>query len=310
MLLVQPGAAAFVQQAVGIARALPSARPAGVELSTFVAWHRGAAAMVAALSVALLQSHHAAVGSSSSSSSGRNGTSGAAPPEAALRRELQAAAWEVVDLVPHMARVLQVLSAERADVDDLASVCQNYAAAVSLLGMQGVTLAGIRSGSELAAWAAAADSAARLLPLLAQLNAGWQGLPEEAAFLLAKFLLLSLTTGSSYLAYAWVNSGVVTRGTAACSGQPPAAHLAKQLCRLHKSSCSLAHWLWVEGNHALMPGCFDAELCCQLLEAVHWLMLAAQDLLKTLGRQGEELGVSRCVPVLCSCCPGTLPHPA
>ena len=221
MLLVQPGAAAFVQQAVGIARALPSARPAGVELSTFVAWHRGAAAMVAALSVALLQSHHAAVGSSSSS--GRNGTSGAAPPEAALRRELQAAAWEVVDLVPHMARVLQVLSAERADVDDLASVCQNYAAAVSLLGMQGVTLAGIRSGSELAAWAAAADSAARLLPLLAQLNAGWQGLPEEAAFLLAKFLLLSLTTGSSYLAYAWVNSGVVTRGTAACSGQPPVA---------------------------------------------------------------------------------------
>ena len=37
--------------------------------------------------------------------------------------------------------------------------------------------------------------------------------------------------------------------------------MARQLCRLHKSTCSLVHWLRVEGNPALMPGCFDTDLC-------------------------------------------------
>jgi hypothetical protein len=253
-----------------------------------VDWHEGAAQVLAFLAVPLRKACEATAASS--------GTSGGTAPEAVLQQELHAAAWEVVDLVPHMAQVLQALSAEGADADTLACLCQNYAATASLLDDGGSGLGGICSSSELAAWAAAADAGVRLLPLLAQWNADWQQLAADqapahpdAACNLAELLLHTLAVGGSHLADERVSGGGATQAAAAGGKpQPTPAYLAKQLCRVHKSTCSLVHWLRVEGNPALMPGCFDTDLWFQLLEALHSQLRAALDQLHLAGDESRS----------------------
>jgi hypothetical protein len=299
-----------MQQAARIALALPIACPEGMDSSDFVEGHEGAARVLAFLAVPLRKVCEPAAAST--------GASGGATLEGMMRRqELHAAAWEVVDLVPHMAQVLHALWAQGADADALVGLCQNYGAAASLLGDAGSGLGGICSGSELAAWAVAADAGVRLLPLLAQLHADWQRLPAgqamsrpDAAVGLAELLLHYLAVGSSHLADERVNGGGATQQAAAGSEpQPTPAFLAKQLCRLHKSTCSLVHWLREEGNRALMPDCFDLDLWFQLLEALHSQLRAALDVLDAAGEESEELLDRRCECEwgccrrhVCSCC--------
>ena len=296
ILLRQPYAATLVHQAARIALAMPTVPPDGVELSTFLAWHQGAVCVFSQLAAQLQQACDSAVASSSGSASG------GAVLEAIPRQETQAAAWEVVDLVPHVAQVLQALSAGSAGAEPPARVCQNYAIAAGLLGDDGFSgLDGIRSNAELASWAAAANVGMRLLPLLVRLNADCHTLSPERVWLqpdAANRLLqalLSLATGGSTLAQLWVNGRAATQDAAAAgSRQPTPAHLANQLCRLHKSTCSLVHWLAVSSNQVLLPGSVIAHIWPHLLEALHSQLLAAQVLVEAAEPDFGEQELSRC----------------
>ena len=187
-------------------------------------------------------------------------------------------------------------------------------------------------GSELAAWAATADASVWLIPLLAQWNAAWQQLPADqapaephAAAVLFESLICKLTICGSELAEEWVNEGVAIQDAAAGSEQPTPAHLARQLCRLHKSTCSLVHWLFVSSNQALMPDCLGTDLWGLLLEALHMQLGSAHSLLAAAGEESTELELSRCVRMLVcglllqsafvspwdgQCCCSTHPAPA
>ena len=265
-----PGSAAFFQHAARVVKAVPLEVPEGVPAQQHAAAHRNAAKLLSDLCLLL------------TSAAGQPGSRAAATSTAPGRAELQAAGWQVVGLVPHMAAAIQGMAAgtSRKLQQMLPAICYSFATAVQCQDMWSTS---IGSQQQLEVWVAAADAGMRLLPLLRQLDASWhqrQDLRDDfqiVALMAARLVLRMLHVGSIG-ACKW----------ALRPGSEPAAcvraSLAAPLAQLHSRSCRLVHWLLAGGHRAMMPGGGSAadwdvlqELLCRQLDIAAGLSQEEED---------------------------------
>jgi hypothetical protein len=259
--LRQPGGgaarAALAQQAVRAVKALPAAGNwAGVRLpDAFLSALTGTAGLLAAsVNGALPPEGEPAVAGSSSQ-------------QEQEQREQTAVAWEVVRLVPHMAALLQACAADMRQQSplDLMGTMQRFQRCIWVLQHLGP----LHDTQRLADWAAAADAALRLLPLLARLQGDTSALAQPPGRLLqqqpqqhdqqqaqqaqqAQWDMCGAPDMAELLATqllqaVWLRSSglLAPRPISDCQvpGQPSLDAAAALLFQLHSSSCRLLHWL-------------------------------------------------------------------
>jgi hypothetical protein len=126
--LRQPGAAALVQQAADIARALPVTPPAGIAPDDFIQAQLAASRLLARLCCWMhpleQQPQEGSGGVGAVHSTG--GGIAAAQDASCAADEREAAAWILVQLVPHMAALLEHLAADGACLQPwLALICND-----------------------------------------------------------------------------------------------------------------------------------------------------------------------------------------
>ena len=270
--MLQAGGAALVQQAARVVRAVPLEPPEGVPRYSLAGAHHNAAKLLRELCLLL------------TSATGQPGSQAAASSTAEGRADLEAAGWQVVGLVPHMAAVIQALAAGSSSSSEsqqaLHSTCYLFADA---LFQQDKWRTSIGSQQQLEAWAASLDAGMQLLPLLRQLDGSWRQQGDlsavrlhTAALMAARMVLRMLHVGSTG-AWVWaVKSGNALRADARAS-------LAAQLAQLHSRS-RLLHWLAAGDNRTVLRGEGSAaewdllqELLCRQLAAAASLLPEGQD---------------------------------
>ncbi len=243
-----PGAADTLRHAAGVvaaAAALPRDLPAGSEQHnvledvSFLDMHLCAAGLLAACCNGLSQSPAAA----SNGSSGGSDSSGSSSGDTAADGDRLALAWELVAAVPHMCSSVRTLT-HSAAADDFSSlkvqarIVSSYGVCFSQLLVKVLSVP--CSAAQLTAWAAAAEASMRLQPVLVQLDAALQQLPDDsperqAMRLLACQLVCVLSSCPALL------EGGSSGSSAAAD--PATAALRRQLCQTHLAGCRLAHWL-------------------------------------------------------------------
>jgi hypothetical protein len=324
----QPGAAALMQQAARLARALPLCPPAGISLRDHLSTHIGGFKLLGALSCQLQPACCSCGASEDACSGDRGGTNGGCHHPAGtpvpISRAEQAAAWELLRLVPHLACVLEAI-AERGSPADLAVACDDVASALSPLpGMVGMSSSAfIDSWQQLEDCGAACDAGLRLVTRLVQWEDSWQHLPQAAESLLSgessqtaprlAMVLLELLRGACHDTskqggpVAWE----VPRSPGGAPGGEQAAptSLARWMWRLHSSTCRLVHWLaaWTACGAACMlapadgsPGLLNSlvgSLSVQLLTVQQQLLIEPEK--ASQGRwaavcAARQLAVSAC----------------
>ena len=241
----QPQGAAVIQQALQVLAALPLQRsPASVEAASFGEQHVGAATLLCQLC-----------------------TVGSELPTtrlASLARQLVAA-------LPRIATVVAALAADSSIITRLlAQMCFSLCVAVPILHSE---LPAITSNGQLAAWAAAANAALRLVPALLQLHERFQVLVGHSLPRAAQFLLLQLVATTD-------GPSMCTAASAAKLRQPaaPDEQLVRQLWALHTSMCRLVAWLAADpsGDRAAMVasgGVPCAALLLQRLSLLRFIVL-------------------------------------
>ena len=208
--LQQPQAAASLRQAVRVVASLPRRRGAAGTAGTFGGQHAGAALLLARLCI-----------------------SGNLPASTAA-----AASQQLVAALPGIAATLAALADDDSiPAEQLAGFCCGLQqASNALLGQ----LPAIRSDSQLAAWAAAADASVRLVPTLLRLRERWLA-PEQdwrqVPAQLSQQLLGLLESAESVAEYVAAKAQVQQQSVAANM------ELARQLWALHTSLCRLVAWL-------------------------------------------------------------------
>lgn len=188
------------------------------------------------------------------------------PHAAMLRQEQQAAAWELVRLLPHWAAVIEAAAGDsELPLGDLATFVFCSRSAVDLLLDQAGT---IDSPQQCADMAAAAEATARLQPLLLRLDADWQRIHPTAAPLdageltppceVAAILWQHIWYAGTNKCFTWAQSragpqwsGAALPALADPYDQPQS--LPRLLWQLHSRSCRMLHWIASRRTHALVP---------------------------------------------------------
>ena len=179
-------------------------------------------------------------GSVTAGSRGGSAAGGEARRLACSQEQRQAAAWELLRLLPRHAAMVRALGSDCDCPADLLApmVVDNWRLALELVRETG----DITSREQLAAWVAAMEAGLQLQPLLQQLDTSWLQLSREQladpkpAAKLAGFLLRHVWEDGARRAVAWA----MPPGDGAAPGQ--LAPLARQLWQLHSTSCRLLHW--------------------------------------------------------------------
>lgn len=261
--LCLPGGAQHLQLAAQILRALPSSRPAVVDAGSYFA--AAAAGILAALTMAMVgglkRSQHINIGSNGSRMVSANSEDFIQPPgvDGSGDRERSVAAREMLQLLPAVAGALHGLEADSlCPADDLALMCRNYSAAVRLVTEYG----GTDSWEQLAPWAAAADAAVRLAPLLLQLGdcgcregSSLQPERQSGPHLQASRMWTDVWHEAARRLFDWLavsGSGGRSRRPPEGWGQAEFSALAAQLWQLHSSGCRMLHWLAAQGSTAVL----------------------------------------------------------
>ncbi len=274
-----PGAAGTLRLAadvVAAVAALPRNLPASsdqdsmVADDTYLGMHLCAAGLLAACCSGLSQLPTATAGSSSNghgggvdcggsgggssdgsvrggggSRSGGSGSGGSA--EAGMSGELPMVAWELIAAVPHMCSAVRAVApcTAAADLSSLGVHAKMFSLYSGCLPWLPAWLAYAPcSATQLAAWAAAAEAGLRLQPVLVQLDAALQQLPDgsperQAVGRLAGQLMVAVC-------------GPVPAMEASPSGgraasEPATAAFGSQLLQAHLAGCRLAHRLSQQG---------------------------------------------------------------
>ena len=248
----QPGGVGYIEQALRVLTALPTHRGSKGGAFSFGEQHAGAAAVLARL---LAPTGRVCL-----------------PP--GMRT---AATWPVMEALPRIAAMLASLAADGSIPEvQLALLCHGLRPAAVLLEPHPA----ITSTSQLAAWAAAAKAALRLMPNLQQLHERCRSLDIEL-LQQAPGMLLQELLGLLNGVYA---AGEYVQDQRSNQQQPSAAnkHMTQQLWALHTSMCRLVAWLAADpwgARAALLPegttasvevllDCFST-LRFALLEEVH-----------------------------------------
>ena len=310
--LHQHGGAALVQLAADIMQALPVARPAGIGRDDFMRTHAGSIRLLSRLcrwidtplQLPAEASGRGGAQSTRGSTASDSSATGAGSSQTAA--DVQAAAWAVIHLLPHLAALLRELACSDAFSQyQLAEVCNAIAVALCLLQ----AFKGPGSLDQLAAWAAAADAGLRLLPLLVQLGARWRQRQPDP-LLPAELHDSASVHFSTLLLDVWMRHVEKARQCASshlhqlAAGSPAADEtqlppVARQLWQLHTTSCRLVHWLAAEGAAALELDsrgwvCTVLEMQAQFLQAYAALKVQLADT-EVGSHQGPEL--ARCASI-------------
>ena len=237
--ICQPGGAALVHYAARIIRGLPLTRPASMQPGLFAQSHNSALQLLELTAGAMAYVPEGSAPPSAceqGGSSGGDGGSGSAAVVSASAEEQQEAAWHVVRLVPHLAELVRSLAADASFPGDrLASACTSFHTALHLLFELRIA-----SREQLASYAAAADAALRLQPMLVALYASWRQQGWRVPADLSQMLQMLWCEGIRAV-HAWQKeeaSGVGHRGP-----PPVPAPLARNMWQLHSTSCRFVHWL-------------------------------------------------------------------
>ena len=261
--LRQPGGAAIFSQAAGLARAVPVRHGDSSPAYHLNRAHATAAKLLEVVCTALGDIGAAAEGPAGSGQDSAGST-------AAGRANQQAAAWEAIGLLPHMAAVVQAMSAS-SSIQQMQATCLSYAHVVSQLSQR----VAISSREQLGTLVAGVEAGLRLLPLLKQLDGSSQQQGIGTGHSDFAYELLSMWKDGCFAAWTWADSS----GSAEIGDARAGA--AAQLAQLHRRSCRLLHWLAAEGNCAVLPCEGGVEDWMYLQESLSILFCAA-------GRLGWE----------------------
>lgn len=218
LALRQPGGTAHLRQALSLIPALPLERSVGPGAELFGEQHASVVLLLATL-----------------------GGPDIAPADGTAA-EWQAACWSFMQSLPRVAALILILEE------------QGRALAVCLgLGMAAAKLLwffnSITNQAELACWAAAADAAVRLQPMLTRLHALSASNPIFSVASVAHLLLMGVLVDGANAAAGYLDH--------LCNSHQPFAagdaQLARLMWQLHSRLCKLVHWLACGDNHAVLP---------------------------------------------------------
>lgn len=292
------GAAAVVQQAGRIARALPLQQHEHPDAAAmpFLAHlrqaHREAAKLVACVCMAAGEVLAAQPGAAEAAAApGRVPGSSCAASVEAERGEVRRA---MLELAPHAAAVVQALAVDsRCTVDTLCDVVESYSIFFQYCRKLGRSLSLASDSQEerheaaevAAVWAAALHACLQLLAFGLPRCEGWQQRPgyEVACSLPATLCML------------WVDGTAVLLDAARCLvRQPPPREppeLLESMWALHSAGCRTLHWLAQQQQQAaLVHGLHDTVPL--LLGGLHNLLMIAIAAIPPAG--GRDTAAHRC----------------
>jgi hypothetical protein len=223
-----------------------------------------------------------------------------------LTTEHRACAWELLRQLPRLAALLRAVAADaqqRPDVAQLRIAQHHMVAHMANLIRGQAELVGVRSGirsvAEASEWAVATEAALGLLPLLDELDAGWDAPPSgspprlgvmdsHAASMALNIISGLLFGGLSSAKMLWSGLDMQQRAEEAAR-----TGVFDALVRLHDRVCRLAFWLPARSSPGLLPdGCL--ELPQVMLQALFLLMWHISCCAEVGASEGVERRQGRC----------------